>query len=174
MPSKKVSSFVPEGYKVSTGGSDFFTPVAGDNKFRILTDSIVGKEGWKDNKPFRRAGLDAHIDADEVDMDEKTKKPKIKDFMAFYIFDHADNKIKVASFTQAGVKKAIMNYAAEEDYGHPTGYDLKLNKSGDGLLTKYAVTPSVPKPLSAAAQKEVDIASEFFDLEGALGIETNS
>lgn len=171
MPSKQKSSFVPDGYKVSTSGGDFFKLTTGDNKFRILTDAVIGKEGWKDNKPFRRGGVDAHIDSDEVDLDEKTKKPKINDFMAFYVLDHADNKVKIASFTQAGIKKSIMSYAAEEDYGHPTGYDLKINKSGDGLLTKYAVTPSVPKVLPAAAQKEVDAASEFFDLENALGIE---
>lgn len=172
MPTKKTSSFVPDGYEVKTSGGDFFKLQPGDNKFRVLTDAVVGREGWSQNKPFRRGGADAHIDADEVDLDEKTKKPKINDFMAFYILDHADNKVKIASFTQSGIKKAILSYAAEEDYGHPMGYDLKINKSGDGLLTKYTVTPSVPKPLPAAAQKEVDLASEFFDLENALGIES--
>lgn len=172
MPSKQKSSFVPDGYEVKTSGGDFFKLQPGDNKFRVLTDAVVGKEGWKDNKPFRKGGADAHIDGDDVDLDDKTKKPKINDFMAFYVFDHSDNKVKIASFTQAGIKKAIMNYASEEDYGHPMGYDLKINKSGDGLLTKYTVTPSVPKPLPAAAQKVVDEAAEFFDLNGALGIDS--
>lgn len=171
MPKAKASSFVPEGYEVKTSGGDFFKLAAGDNKFRILTDAVVGKEGWKDNKPFRRGGADAHIDADEVDMDVKTKKPKINDFMAFYVYNHNDNKIQIASFTQNGIKKSIVEYASDEDWGHPTGYDITISKSGDGLLTKYGVKPSVPKPLAAAVQKEVDLAAEFFDLENALGID---
>src|ERR1700690_4228214 len=116
MPKPKTSSFVPEGYEVKTSGGDFFKLTAGDNKFRILTDAVVGKEGWKDNKPFRRGGADATIDADEVDMDAKTKKPKINDFMAFYVYNHNDGKIQIASFTQSGIKKAIVEYASDEDW----------------------------------------------------------
>lgn len=171
MPKTKPSSFVPEGYEVKTSGGDFFKLTTGDNKFRILTDAVVGKEGWKDNKPFRRGGADATIDADEVDMDQKTKKPKINDFMAFYVYNHNDSKIQIASFTQSGIKKAIVEYAGDEDWGHPSKYDITVNKTGEGLTTKYTVKPSVPKPLAASVQKEVDLAAEFFDLENALGIE---
>lgn len=171
MPKTKTSSFVPEGYEVKTAGGDFFKLQPGDNKFRILTDAVVGKEGWRENKPFRRGGADAHIDSDEVDMDAKTKKPKINDFMAFYVYNHNDSKIQIASFTQAGIKKAIVEYASDEDWGHPQSYDLTVSKSGEGLTTKYAIKPSPAKALSPSIQKEVDLASEFFDLEGALGIE---
>lgn len=171
MPTKTKSSFVPEGYEVKTSGGDFFKLNAGDNKFRILTDAVVGREGWKDNKPFRRGGADAQIDADEVDMDAKTKKPKVNDFMAFYVYNHNDDKVQIASFTQTGIKKAIVEYASDEDWGHPTGFDITVNKTGEGLTTKYTVKPSVPKALPAAAQKIVDSQSEFFDLEGALGID---
>lgn len=172
MPKATKSSFVPDGYEVKTSGGDFFKLNAGDNKFRILTNAVVGKEGWKDNKPFRRGGADAHIDSDEVDMDAKTKKPKINDFMAMYIYNHNDSKIQIASFTQTGIKKAIVEYAADEDWGHPTGYDITVNKTGEGLTTKYTIKTSPQKALSPAIQKEVDLASEFFDLEGALGIDS--
>lgn len=171
MPTKQKSSFVPDGYKASSSGSDFFTFKTGENKFRILTDALVGKEGWRDNKPFRRKGTDAHIDKDEVDIDDRTKKPKINDFMAVYVFDHEDNKVKVAQFNQVGIKKTIISYANDEDWGHPSNYDFKVSKSGEGLLTKYTITPSIPKALPKEAQKVVDEQSEFFDLAGALGIE---
>lgn len=172
MPKAKKSSFVPEGYEVKAGGGDFLNkfPV-GDTKFRILTDAVIGKEGWKGNVPFRRGGTDAHIDADEVDMDATTKRPKINDFMAFYVYNHNEKKIQILSLTQVGLKKSVVEYAADEDWGHPSAYDLTVTKTGEGLKTKYSIKPSPAKPLAQDIQAEVDLASEFFDLEGALGID---
>jgi len=171
MPKPKSSSFVPKDYEVNTGGSDFFKLQPGDNKFRILTDAVIGKEGWKDNKPFRRGGVDAEIDVDEVDEDEKSGKPKINDFMAFYVLDHSDGKIKVAQFNQASIRKELVKYASDSDWGHPENYDITITKSGEGLTTKYSFKASPPKPLAPANEKLVAAASPTFDLEGALSID---
>lgn len=169
------SSFVPADYEVSSGGSNFFKPKAGENKFRILSDALVGKEGWKDNTPFRRAGTDAVIDESEVDVETNPKtgktKPKINDFMAFYVYDYFTGKIAIASFTQAGIKKAILSYAQNEEWGHPSNYDLNLKKSGEGLLTKYELTPSPAKALAKEVQEVVDAAKPSFDLAHALSVE---
>lgn len=165
------SKFVPEGYNPESGTGNFFKLASGDNKFRILTDAIVGKEGWKDNKPFRRQGVDASISPKEVDEDAKTGKPKINDFMAFYIYDHEDGKVKLATFTQASIKKAIIALAENEDWGHPSGYDITVTKTGEGFNSKYTVTPSPKKPLPKTAQATVDMEEEFFDIEKALGFD---
>ncbi len=172
MPKANSTSFLPKDYEVNSGGSDFFKLKAGDNKFRIVSDAIVGKEGWKDNKPFRRGGQDAVIDVTEVDVDQKSGKPKINDYLACYVFNHDSGKVEIASFTQVGIKKALAEYAADDDWGHPSGYDITITKSGEGLATKYSIKPSVPKPLKADVQKVVDAAEPTFDLEGALSIES--
>lgn len=165
------NSFVPEGYKVESGTGNFFKLASGDNKFRILTDAVVGKVGWKDNKPFRRTGADASISPKEVDEDAKTGKPKINDFMAFYVFDHNEGKVKVAEFTQASIRKAIVALAENPDWGHPSGYDITITKTGDGFNSKYSITPSPKKPLPKTVQATVDAEEEFFDLEKVLGLE---
>jgi len=168
---KPTSSFVPKGYEVKSGGSDFLKLATGDNKLRILTDAVIGKEGWKDNKPFRRVGEDAEISPSEVDVDAKTGKPKINDFMAFYVYNHNEGKIMVAAFTQAGIRKTLVEYANDPEWGHPSGYDITITKTGEGFSTKYSMKPSPAKALPASIQKEIELEEEFFDLEKALGIE---
>jgi hypothetical protein len=165
------SSFLPKDYSVSTGGSDFFKLKNGENKFRILTNAVVGKEGWKDNRPFRRGGVDAVINADECDVDQKSGKPKINDFMAFMVYSYNDEKIMIAEFTQTTIKKAIAEYANDEDWQSPLEYDLTVSKTGEGLLTKYSVKPSPAKPLKADVQKIVSEAEPSFDLITALSID---
>lgn len=165
------STFVPKDYEVKTGGNDFLKLQSGDNKFRILTDAVVGVEGWKDNKPFRRGGANAKIDADEVDLDQKTGKPKISDFMAMYVYSYNDDKIMIASFNQVGIRKTIVEYASDADWGHPSGYDITITKTGDGMLSRYSMKPSPAKPLAKAVQVVVDEAEPEFDLVKALNIE---
>jgi hypothetical protein len=169
MPNTK--SFAPKEYEVKTGGSDFFKPQQGDNKFRILTDMISGIEGWKDNKPFRRPE-GSTIDADEVDVDQKSGKPKINEFMAMYVYNYATKKIEIASFTQATIKKEILKYSRDEEWGHPDQYDITVSKSGEGLTTKYSFKFSPAKPLAKDVQTVVDAASPEFDLVKALSIES--
>jgi len=165
----KTQTFAPQDYEVKTGGSDFFKPQPGDNKFRILTNMISGVEGWRENKPFRRAE-GCTISDDEVDVDARSGKPKKSEFMAMYVFNYTNKKVEVASFTQAGIKKEILKYSRDEEWGHPSGYDITLTKSGEGLLTKYSFKFSPAKPLSADVQKVVDEAQKTFDLEGALSV----
>lgn len=166
------NTFVPKDYEVTSGGNDFLKLQPGDNKIRILTDALVGVEGWKNNKPFRRAGADASISPDEVDVDATTDKPKINNFMAFYVYSYNDDKVMLAEFTQVGIKKAIVEFASDEDWGHPSGYDITITKTGSGMQTRYSVKPHPAKPLAKPAQTAVDAVSEAFNLKTALNIES--
>lgn len=167
----KTSTFVPEGYEVNTGSNDFFKFKSGDNKFRILSEASFGLLGWKDNKPFRRGGEFAQIKPTEVDEDSRSGKPKINEFLSFYIYSHNDNKIMIMELTQTSVKKAIVDLARDEDWGDPKEYDITVTKTGDGLNTKYTVKPAPKKPLVKAIQSIVDESAESFDLVKALNIE---
>lgn len=167
----KVSTFLPKDYELKETGSDFMKFEDGDNKFRILTDAVIGVEGWKDNKPFRRGGADATITPDEVDIDQKYGKPKINSFWAFYVYSYPDEKIMLLQINQKTIQKAIMGYATDEDWGHPSGYDLTVTRTDTGGKVSYSVKPSPAKPLAKAVQAQVDAVSETFDVETALGIE---
>lgn len=162
---------IPQGYEVKSSGSDFLKLQNGNNKIRIISDIVVGVEGWKDIKPFRRGGMDAVIDPSEVDMDALTDKPKIHDFMAMYVYNHTTGKIEIASFTQATIRKEIVKYAVDSEWGDLEKYDLTITRTGDSMKTRYSVSPSPAKPLAKAIQQEVDDAKESFDLKTALTLE---
>lgn len=166
-----VSTFLPKDYEFKEAGSDFMKLEDGDNKFRILTDAVIGVEGWKDNKPFRRGGPDASITPDEVDIDQKYGKPKINTFWAFYVYSYRDEKVMLLQINQKTIQKAIMGYANDADWGHPQEYDLTITRTDTGGKISYSVKPSPAKPLTKAAQTAVDAVSDSFDVETALGIE---
>jgi len=36
----------------------------------------------------------------------------------------------------------------DEDYGDPTGYDIKINKTGEGKETEYSLVAAPPKSVT--------------------------
>jgi hypothetical protein len=169
-----VSTFLPKDYEIKESGSDFYKFEDGDNKFRVLTPAHIGLEGWKDSKPFRRSGKGATITPDEVDMDYKFAaegKPKISEFWAFYVYSHRDEKVMILSITQQSIKKGIMAFAQDEEWGNPEAYDLTVTRSDNNGKVTYSVKPSPAKPLAKAAQATVDAVSGKFDIVKALNIE---
>lgn len=165
-------SFLPKDYEYKESGSDFYKLVEGDNKFRVLTPAVVGVEGWKDNKPFRRGGPDATIDESEVDIDQKYNKPKINSFWAFMVWSYRDGKPMLLQLNQKTIQKSILKLTEDDDWGSPMEYDINVIRSEDGGRVSYTVTPTPPKPLKADVQKAVDAAKDSFDVEKALSIES--
>lgn len=52
--------------------------------------------------------------------------------------------------------KQLAGLAQDDEYGDPTGYDIKVKRDGNGLDTTYMITPSANRdPLGANAQKEL-------------------
>jgi len=156
MPSS--TSFYPKEYKTPEAGSNFLNLVEGDNKVRLLTEPVIGWEGWKDNKPFRRLGFEQNIEENEVDMDQKYGKPKINHFNAFMVFDYKQAKVLMLQINQKTIQKAIRALSENEDWGSPVEYDLTITRTEDGGRTAYSVTPSPLKALKADVQKIVDAA----------------
>jgi len=141
-------SFLPKDHKIPGGSSSFMKFQDGANRFRILSDASIGWEGWKDNKPFRREGIDQNINADEVDMDEKYKKPKINFFWCVKVFDYADDSVKLLELTQKTVMRAIKDLLEDADWGEPNEYDLSVEKIKKGDRTTYSVKSYPHKKLS--------------------------
>lgn len=50
------------------------------------------------------------------------------------------------SISQNSIKDQIFALAKDEDFGDPKGYDLKINKIGEKLETKYQVKALAQKP----------------------------
>lgn len=165
-------SFLPKDYSLPESTSAFFKLQDGENRIRILSDAKVGWEGWKDNKPFRREGVECNIKESEVDIDEKfSKKPKINLFWAFMIYDYADKQVKVATITQKTVLKAIENLANDADWGSPLNYDISINKVKQGERTTYSVSPKPAKELSPEVKKAYEESDTTVDIIFGKGLE---
>lgn len=149
-------SFTPEGYKVPKTPSQFMSFELGDNKVRVLSDAVIGWEGWKGGKPFRHEGDVCKITVDQVDTDPKYGKPKINHFWAFIVWNYADQKIQVLEITQKTIMNKIHNYDQDVDYGHPKGYDLTIIKSKNGDKTEYDVIAKPPKPVDVEILKKFE------------------
>lgn len=134
------NSFLPQNYSVPKSEASYMKLAPGDNKFRALTTPIVGWLDWKDKKPYRWT------------MDKKPAaafdpKQDIKHFWALVVWDYTAKKIVILEITWKGVQNAIEALSSNPDWGSPLNYDITINKSGSGMETKYATTPTPPKPL---------------------------
>lgn len=86
-------------------------------------------------------------------------------FATLCIYRNAEtkkNEIKGFKFGWA-VQKQIKALIMDEEYGNPEGYDLKITKTGEKLLTKYAVLPMKERALTD--EEKALIAGCELDLE---------
>lgn len=163
----------PEGYKVPSKSSQYYKFTEGDNKVRILGPAVVGWEGWVNNTPFRRPGQECNITPNEVSIDEKTGRPKIKPFAAFPIWSYNDKAVKILSVTQVSILEAIENYEAQEEYGDARGYDLNIKRAKENGPNMYSVMALPPKPvdkkfIQAYEESDIDM-KKIFDGEYPMG-----
>lgn len=137
--SKSSDEFISDDV-VSSGAANYVKLATGDNKLRIISKPITGWVEWIDKKPTR-------YPINEEPEGEDDENPP-KKFLAVVVIDHSDDEVKILELTQQSVIKAIKALAGNPDWGNPFSYDLNIKKSGEGLKTKYAVTPSPKKPLA--------------------------
>lgn len=142
------NDFLPEDYEVPASGGSYFKLKTGQNTFRIVTKPIIGWLGWtNDNKPERRRAKD---DFEGVDL-----KDKIKHFWAFGVYDHNSKTVQVMELTQSTILSALTDLFKSPDWGSPFGYNITINKTGEGMETSYTVTPAPPKELENSVQDKV-------------------
>ena len=130
--------------KIPAGSSNYMKFNKPEQTFRILDEPIMGTEGWANKKPIRKRIGEA-MSVTEVD-----DPSEIKYFWAMPVYDYEDKQVKILEITQKSILKAIQSYAKDEDYGDPTGYDIKVTGTGEGLERRYLVTPKPPKKIDPA------------------------
>ena len=142
-------AFLPANYSTPAAGGDYFRLQDGKNRFRILSKRpIFGFLGWNEKEPFRTTQEDRQK-AVEYDADGK---PKF--FWAMVVWDYESKRPKVLEITQMTVIRALESVIRSDDWGHPSGYDIEIEKSGQNMGTKYSLNPLPPKKLSAEVIKE--------------------
>ena len=143
------AEWLPASYSVPSSGDSYFKPAAGDNKVRIMGELIRGWEIWESDgdgnrKPHRSPEKWGDDLIDEMNTKEGEDQ---KHFWCTIVWDYASETFKVWGFTQASIQKTITNIVQNPDFGNPTGYDLNIKKTGEGMMTRYEIMASPPKEL---------------------------
>ena len=76
---------------------------------------------------------------------EGTEVEKPKFAIAFFVFDHADSKIKVYEIGQKTLIKELDKLSNDEDYSDLHAWDMKITRTGLKMATEYSILPSPRK-----------------------------
>lgn len=159
----KEAGFLPDGYEVPAGRSNYMKFETGENKFRILNSPILGYEGWKTEddgtrKPLR-VRMNESLPVEELDNPEETKH-----FWAMCVWDYKTKAVKILEITQKGILRTVKALSKDKDWGSPLNYDLSVVKEGEKMNTTYQVIPMPPKPLDSEAKEAWDEVKDKIEL----------
>lgn len=139
-------NFLPNDYEAPRGASLYMRLQDGENKFRILSQPILGWEDWDDKRPIRYKFNEKP--AKSID----AKRP-VRHFWSMIVWNYSTEQVEILTLTQATVQKQIQAFCQDNDWGAPYFYDIKIMKSGEGKETKYQVNPVPHKPVSQSIVK---------------------
>ena len=156
---------IPKGTEIPRGSGQFMKLQDGKNKLRVLSDVLLGWEGWKDKKPFRHEGQVCQIKPEQVDLNQNGL-PNINYFWAMVVWNYTDKKVQVLEITQKTVMGPLYELEQNTDWGDLKDYDVEINKKKEGDKTKYYVLGIPPKPVSkeileAYVKSDVDLKKLF-------------
>jgi hypothetical protein len=144
-------SFLPTGYEAPKTGGNYMKFMKGTNRFRVLSNAIVGYEYWLDEGNQRKP-----VRVREFDEIPQGHTKDAKHFWAFTVYNYQEEKVQILEITQKSIMSAIEVLVKDEDWGDPKGYDIVVTRTGDGLETEYQVNP---KPHS-----DIDVEAPTVDL----------
>lgn len=143
---------IPSNTKIPSSSGQFAKLQEGKNKFRILSDIVIGWEGWKDKKPFRHEGAECHIKDNQVDLNQNGK-PAINYFWAMAVWNYAEEKVQFLQLIQKTIMNPLYDLEQNEDWGDLKNYDIEINRKKEGDKVTYTVLGIPPKPLSEHIEK---------------------
>lgn len=118
----------------------------GENKIRILSQFIDGWEDWEER------------DGKKVPVRSREKREyaskECKQFVAAIVWNYNERRIQILSLTQSSIIKSLVTLSEDQDWGPVWFYDIKITRTGDDKLTRYAVNPLPRKSLTSDIEKE--------------------
>ena len=162
-------NFFHPGHEIPDKRNQFMRLASGKNRIRFIGNPVSGfvffgtikrEDGSEAVKPYRRPESEGEFSVEEmINRDARTNKEgemeKQKYFVMALVYNYQKEKLQVLEVTQKSILKALKSYVESEEYGHPSGYDLTVEKRGDGLNTEYTVVVSPPKPLATEIENLV-------------------
>ena len=137
-------SILPKDYK-EPDTSNYMRLKQGENRFRVLSEAIVGMEYWKDDgenrKPVRKQSGEK-IDMSDLETDPKTGELKMpKHFWAFVVWNYQSEKVQILELTQATIRRKLIALDSNKKWGDFREYDITITKEGEGFDTTYETMP---------------------------------
>ena len=151
---KRMSDFLPKDYTTPEPVSGYWNKwEKGQNKFRVLAPAIVGWEWWTDEKDGGRKPNRVKTQEEVPAEFRSGEDTDAKHFWMMPVYDYETKHVRILSIKQVTIQRAIESFVNNEDYGNPTGYDVTVDRQGEGFNTEYSVIPSPPQPLPAEVKK---------------------
>jgi hypothetical protein len=149
-------------------------------RLRVLSRAVVGQEGWYMSKPVRFDSM-FKINADQyATLDKDTydsSKSKWRQFAVCVVYNYTTDAVQFWQFTQKQVRDGLERLSKDADWGDLSTYDIKVKREGEGIETKYTITPLPKKPLTSEVSAMVANAGLtpemiFTDAKNHSNIET--
>jgi len=157
--SKKASSIVSGG-GTSTGGYLSASKLGDGDSMRIAIVSpepleyftVWGETEEGQKKPFRflsepsPSDIEAELGEFKQRMNyEGTELEKPKFAISLFVFDYADEKIKVLELAQKTIIKELDKISQTEDYAEIHAWDFIISRTGTKMSTEYKILPAPRK-----------------------------
>ena len=135
---------LPEWYEIKESSkSNYFKIKEDAQAFRILTSPIIGYEYFREDKDWKVKPVRQRTPFNWTPADS-TKWQAPKEFRAFVVRNHTEEKIQIMEVTQQTLKKIIRDYSESSDWWDPKQYDMEISRTGKGTETKYSLM-ALPK-----------------------------
>lgn len=163
--------------EVKSGSANYINPskIDGEIRLRLFGEGITGYETWvtEDGKdsPMRWESKPSEL-PENVRKDDNGNS-QLKRFVSAIAWDYESERFKILSITQKTLISSLMGLIADDDWGDPSKYDIKIGRKGEGLKTEYTLKPVSKKaPTKDSADAFAELAcdlSKMFDGEDPFG-----
>lgn len=157
-------SFLPSNYVAPASGG-FAKLEIGDNTFRIVTNPVLMWVAWE-NKVVTRTPYMLNGVVTTKPVVPTGDNNSVSFTWSLGVYNYKTKAVEVLDISQKGLQSAIEGYASQLAWGHPSKYDIIINKTGTGKETKYALRVNPPLPVSV--EVSAAIADTPLDLNQLL------
>lgn len=152
---------VDPDYEPPEEPGEFLKLEVGNNVFRTLSKPIMGWEYWtRENDEAKVTRVKTKEEVPKEHLNPKDNREKAKHFWALKVWNYALEIVQVFSFTQKTIRDAILKLSRDPDWKSPVGtdgYDIVIERVGEGLDTEYSVRPKPKKKLDKFILEVIDL-----------------
>lgn len=140
-----------DDYEVPSAEGGYMKFEQGENKFRVMSEPIMGNEYWIDDKDGRKPVR--HKMNEPININDVPDPSQIKHFWAMVVWNYKAKRLQILEITQKTIQQAVKAYDRNSDFGDFRDYDLTVTRSGEGLKTEYQTMASPPKKVDDDIKK---------------------